>query len=266
MSGTAVPWWGHVFPALTLLLVLFPIFNLLEVSFLVWPVILCVDLLAIFLAVATGSLLPVLIVLLLTFLVVGSWMLRIPMTPTGLPSSVAPRWIRHFLSCRHRLGLAEASATLVECRRDGSFIWGRFRAPQLGHTNSGAFRNVLPFLLLIMVTIRLPVTNPSSVFGPGFLLIVLLLGMTKVLLLDVLAAVGLGSISRSSTRGMAGISTQTSGWSLVSGIWLRRALHHLSFSLFIAIRLTDNCVGSVRHGSASAFLSDLRLIRRFTRT
>jgi hypothetical protein len=86
--GTAVPWWGHIFPALTLLLVLIPIFNLPEVSFLVWPMILCVDLLAIILATATGLMLPVLAVLLLTFVVVGSWMLRIPVTLTGLPSSL----------------------------------------------------------------------------------------------------------------------------------------------------------------------------------
>src|SRR5436190_8330459 len=39
-------WWGHLFPALALLLVLMPIFNLPEASFLIWPLVFCLDLLA----------------------------------------------------------------------------------------------------------------------------------------------------------------------------------------------------------------------------
>src|SRR5437016_1591744 len=57
-------WWGHLFPALALTLVLMPIFNLPEVSFVIWPLVFCVDLLAVLLAVATGTLLSILIVLL----------------------------------------------------------------------------------------------------------------------------------------------------------------------------------------------------------
>src|SRR5205823_5333607 len=83
-----VHWWGHLFPALALLLVLMPIFNLPEVSFLIWPLVFCVDLLAILLAVATGTLLSILIVLLLTFVVIGGWIFRIPVELTGLPTSL----------------------------------------------------------------------------------------------------------------------------------------------------------------------------------
>ena len=57
---------NHCFPPLALLLVLVPIFKLPELSFLVWPFILLVDLLAIVLAALTATLLPVLAVLLLT--------------------------------------------------------------------------------------------------------------------------------------------------------------------------------------------------------
>src|SRR5436189_145755 len=78
----------HLSPALALLLVLMPIFNLPEVSFLIWPLVFCVDLLAILLAVATGSLLSILIVLLLTFVVIGGWIFRIPVELTGLPTSL----------------------------------------------------------------------------------------------------------------------------------------------------------------------------------
>jgi len=53
------------FPPLALVLVLIPIFQLAEVSFIVWPFVLLVDVLAIGLAVAMASLLPVLIVMML---------------------------------------------------------------------------------------------------------------------------------------------------------------------------------------------------------
>src|SRR4030095_4900208 len=49
----------------------------------------------------------------------------------------------------------------------------------------------MPFLLLIMVTLRLPLVNPSAVFGLALLLVILLLGMSEILLLDVLPAIGL---------------------------------------------------------------------------
>src|SRR5438045_6053182 len=45
-----------------------------------------------------------------------------------------------------------------------------------------------------MVTLRLPLANPSAVFGLALLLTILLLGMTKIFSLDVLPAVGLVSV------------------------------------------------------------------------
>jgi hypothetical protein len=59
---SATNWGSQVFPPLALVLVLIPIFKLAEVSFLVWPFVLLVDVLAIGLAVLTASLLPVLAV------------------------------------------------------------------------------------------------------------------------------------------------------------------------------------------------------------
>jgi uncharacterized membrane protein len=50
---------------------------------------------------------------------------------------------------------------------------------------------VLPFLLLIMVTLRLPLANPSPVFGLALLLVVLLLGLAKIFSYDWMPLVGL---------------------------------------------------------------------------
>src|SRR4029077_2241045 len=83
-----VPRWTHIFPALALLLVLIPIFRLTELSLLVWPFVLLIDVLAIGLAIATATLLPVIAVLVLTLVAVGAWLLRIPTELTGLPTAL----------------------------------------------------------------------------------------------------------------------------------------------------------------------------------
>jgi hypothetical protein len=50
---------------------------------------------------------------------------------------------------------------------------------------------VLPFLLLIMATLRLPLINPTPVFGLALLLVVLLLGITRLFLINWMPAIGL---------------------------------------------------------------------------
>ena len=187
-----VPWWCHLFPALSLLLVLLPIFNLSETSFLVWPVVLCVDLLAIVLAIATGTLTPVLLVLLLTFGVVGGWIFRIPATLTGLPSLL---FLLGIFAVFFLIASVWAShRVLGDSLSIRGNLLGNIGLPGNFAVQLPALSAILPFLLLIMVTLRLPVANPSSIFALAFLLIVLLLGMAKILALDVLPAVALASV------------------------------------------------------------------------
>src|SRR5207249_9590718 len=57
-----------------------------------------------------------------------------------------------------------------------------------------ALSATLPFLLLIMVTLRLPLANPSPVFGLALLLVILLLGMSEAFSLDLLPTVALVSV------------------------------------------------------------------------
>src|SRR5437899_9105297 len=59
------PWSAHLFPAATLLLVLLPTFKLATSSFLLWPLALCVDVIAPLAAAMTGVLAAVAIVLVL---------------------------------------------------------------------------------------------------------------------------------------------------------------------------------------------------------
>src|SRR5438552_8187162 len=173
---------------------LMPIFMLTELSILVWPFVLIVDLLALFLAVMAATLLPILAVLLLTLLALGAWLFHIPSELTGLATAlfllggfaifflVAAGW-----ACRRLLSAPGATAHAPS-------LFGNIADPANLSVQLPALSATLPFLLLIMVTLRLPLANPSAVFGLALLLIVLILGMTKIFSLDVLPAVGLVSV------------------------------------------------------------------------
>src|SRR5256886_9690845 len=98
LRSIQIPWWSHAFPGLSLLLVLMPIFQLAGLSIVIWPFVLIIDLLAIVLALATATLLPILAVLLLTLIAIGGWLLPIPTQPTGLPTALfLPRGLSGFL-------------------------------------------------------------------------------------------------------------------------------------------------------------------------
>jgi hypothetical protein len=186
-------WVNHVFPILALALVLVPVFKLAEVSFIVWPFILLVDLLAIGLAVLTVTLLPVLAALLLTLAATGALIFKIPSDLTGLP-------VPFFLLGAFVVFFVAASIWLVKRFKPDALKTGiKFSDPLAAPGDLAAILPacsiVLPFLLLIMATLRLPLINPSPVFGLALLLVVLLLGVTKLYSLDWMPAVGLACVT-----------------------------------------------------------------------
>ncbi|HSY10363.1 MAG TPA: DUF2339 domain-containing protein, partial [Candidatus Dormibacteraeota bacterium] len=192
-GGTTQTRANHIFPILSLALVLVPVFKLAEVSFIVWPFILLVDLLAIVLAVLTATLLPVLAVLLLTLAATGALIFKIPSDLTGLPVSF-------FLLGAFVVFFVAASIWLVkkfkpDALKTGIEFGNNIAAPGDLAAILPACSIVLPFLLLIMATLRLPMINPSPVFGLALLLVVLLLGVTKLFSLDWMPAVGLACVT-----------------------------------------------------------------------
>jgi uncharacterized membrane protein len=186
-----IPWWSHAFPAFALLLVLMPIFQLSQLSIFVWPFVLIVDLLAIVLALATATLLPILAVLLLTLIAIGAWLLRIPSELTGLPTSL---FILAAFAIFFMLAASLAGRRWIPAGRRTPKLFGDITDPGNLSVQLPALSAALPFLLLIMVTMRLPLANPSAVFGLALLLVILLLGMSVILSLDVLPAVGLACV------------------------------------------------------------------------
>jgi hypothetical protein len=186
-----IPWWSHAFPAFALLVVLMPIFQLTELSILIWPFVLIVDLLAIVLALVTATLLPILAVLLLTLIAMGAWLLRIPSELTGLPTSL---FILAAFAIFFMVAASSASRRSITTGTRAPKLFGDITDPGNLSVQLRALSAALPFLLLIMVTLRLPLVNPSAVFGLALLLVILLLGMSAILLLDVLPAVGLACV------------------------------------------------------------------------
>ncbi|HEY3763094.1 MAG TPA: DUF2339 domain-containing protein [Verrucomicrobiae bacterium] len=184
---------NHIFPILSLALVLVPVFKLAEVSFIIWPFILLVDLLAIVLAVLTTALLPILVVLLLTLAATGALIFKIPDDLTGLPTSffVLAGFAVFFLAVSVWLVkkfIPDAKSTGIKFNDD-------MASPAALAAVLPACSIVLPFLLLIMATGRLQLANPSPVFGLALLLVVLLLGVTKMFSLDWMPAIGLVCLS-----------------------------------------------------------------------
>ncbi len=179
-------WWSQVFPPLTLLLLLFPIYRLDEIPFLIWPAILLVDVLAVGLAVVSASLAAVAAVLVLTLIATGLCIFKASAVLVFAPSLLllvggfaifffaASLWLARKLGSKLPAG---------DQQFPGVFGDSRAQLP--------AFASLLPFLLLIMVCARLTVPNPSAVFGLGLLLVVLTLGLARLLVIEWLPACAL---------------------------------------------------------------------------
>ncbi len=159
----AGPW----FAPLVVLLMLLPVVRLEPVPMVIWVAILIADLLAIGLALATGAVVSVLVSLLLTMGVAAMWLLKGPSSVdsllpflgviTGFSAvfSVAGK----FLS-RGNLG-KEGERTLDQ--QVAGFL--------------PVVSGVVPFGMLILALLHLPVADPSPVFGVALLMSLLLGGL-----------------------------------------------------------------------------------------
>ncbi len=185
-------WWSQIFPPLTLVLMLVPIFRLDTVSLLIWPAILLVDVLAIGLALLSASLSAVAAVLVLTLLATGLCIFKVPVAIDFAPSLlfVIGGFALFFFAASYWLA-RKLSDKLPAADRQLAGIFGDTRA-QLP-----AFSALLPFVLLIMLCARLTLPDPSEVFGLGLLLVVLTLGLSRLLVIEWLPAcalVGMASL------------------------------------------------------------------------
>ena len=182
----ATSWVGQIFPPLALVLMLVPFFKLDAVSFGLWPCVLLVDLLAIGLAVLSGSILAAFAALLLTLVATALWMLRL--SPTLGNETPLLLVIGGFAALFFAAGMLLARRHRDSDTSEANAFGNR-------RVQLPAFSVLMPFLLLIMMTQRLATVSPSGVFGLALLLVLLCFVLTRTLFVAWLPACALAGVA-----------------------------------------------------------------------
>lgn len=161
-------------PVVALLLMILPVLRLPAVPFLLWPAILVVNLLIIGLAVVTRSLLPVLTAIVLTLFTTLAWLLRLPATTGSMPGFL-------LILCGFAVIFIAASCFLSRrvLATQPSQIGDRNLVPNNLAEWLPISSATLPFLLLIMASLHIPMPNPAPVFGAALVLTLFMLGLTR---------------------------------------------------------------------------------------
>lgn len=180
--------WGNLFPSLMLLLVIFGMLSANTLSFLIWPFILLIGMVATMAAWMVDRVWVAGVTLLVIMAVFATWLLRMP-NVAGLPDILTV--LAFFIVVFFAGGLfVTGRPSLISVAGAGTL--GRnsepFQAIQLPSLSA-----LLPYFLLAMVCATLPINNPSQVFALMALLVFLLLGLVRYRGTDVVALLALFS-------------------------------------------------------------------------
>ncbi len=185
--------WLHLAPLSGLVLILLFILKLPTISWLIWPVVLFINGIVLILAITSAVVWSILVSFALTLVLAGIWIIGVPAEITRVPLllvvigsfalffGVAGVWVaRQVFSKR---GKSEPDA----------------EAPDAGLTQSmfeqiSSIASALPFLLLTLVVMQLPLSNPNSVFGLALLLLICLLVVCIRFRSDLVVLTGLASV------------------------------------------------------------------------
>jgi hypothetical protein len=182
--------WAHLASPMALVLVLVPLAKLAEGSFLVWPVVLLIDLVAVAMAVLTASLAAILAVFCLTVLATALWIFQLPPSVSEVPGMlvVIGGFALFFMLA------ALFAARKISTRTTSTGIGGvASPQPHVVFAQITSMASVLPFFLLALVVLRLPLANPAPVFGLAALLALMLLGVTRWLAVEWIPLIALCS-------------------------------------------------------------------------
>jgi hypothetical protein len=158
-------------PVTTLVLMLLPVLHLQNVSSLLWPALLVVNLAVIGMAFSSRALLPVLSALVLTLLTTVCWLFKLP--------GNNEEHLGHFLCVLGGFAIVFAIASCLLVRKvtaDGKSTAAQNEMARWLLETSG----VLPFALLILAMLKLHVANPSPVFGLALLFDMFLLELGRI--------------------------------------------------------------------------------------
>jgi uncharacterized membrane protein len=190
-------WHVHLFPLLALFVAMIPI--LMDTgSWLIWPFVLIFNVGVLALALLTTSALAILAAVIVTGFVVFFWIINEPAGVLGTGDIVILvgafgvffSVVGTYVLNRSRQKMSEAgiknpegaSGSAGESLSDSLF----FQIPALS--------SVLPFLLLILASIKIDIANPASIFGLGLLLTAISVGLARFLKAPVLLPVAMGCL------------------------------------------------------------------------
>ena len=177
---------GYSAPLLMLLLILFAMVSCDILSFFMWPFVLMLGMLAVAAAWLAGSLLAAAGTIVVIMACFGAWIFRLP-DIAGLPGILM--LLGFFTS-------AFFAWTLYVTRRTNGAARPSWmpNLPDLSPETAAQlpmFSALMPYLLLVLVCVKLKLPNPSDVFGLMLLLGILLLGLARYRSLELIAFVAL---------------------------------------------------------------------------
>jgi uncharacterized membrane protein len=162
--------WANLFPLVALGIILLSMFQVDSVSFLVWPVVLLLDLLVLALAFFSASIFVAAGALALTAILSATWIFRVP------------------------ADFSDTSLLAIVVLFTGVFVWGTLwllekgaggLAGEISEENEAlvkfipASAAILPFLLLSLMLMRFRFENPSKIFAVAMMLDVVLLWLGR---------------------------------------------------------------------------------------
>ncbi len=185
--------WLHLAPLAGLVLILLFILKLPSISWVIWPLILAINILVLWLAITTVVVWSILASFALTLIIAGIWILGIPREVSLAPMMLIV--IGGFAVFFVAAGFIAARQVLKrrwDAESNGKGADEVLTATMVEQIVSIA--SALPFLLLTLVVIQLPLSNPNSVFGLAVVLLILFLGICLFHGADLLVVTGLASI------------------------------------------------------------------------
>ncbi|MBA3762180.1 MAG: DUF2339 domain-containing protein [Chthoniobacterales bacterium] len=166
--------WQGLVPLLALVLLFICVWNG-ETSFAVWTCVLLIDAIAVATAWSARSVLALLVALIATLITAGLWIFTAPPVEEGIVG---------ILTVVGGFGIFFSVAASLLMRRVANGVGDTRR-------NVPALAAAMPFILLMMVVAKLPVPEPSAVFGVAMLMTVVLLALGILARTSWIAAVGL---------------------------------------------------------------------------
>ncbi len=177
-SETAPKWWDHLFAPLALILAMIPVFKLTEMSTGFWFAVMLINFVAIGFALITAGMLSIVAALLISMATILVWLFQMPASVVDLPEFLIVTAV--FAVVFFVVGLY--------FRKKFAFELPSSRVSQ---AQIPALAAILPFLLLILSVLRLPLQSPTPVFALGLVLVILLIGLCRMLRMDNLSTVAM---------------------------------------------------------------------------